>query len=125
MSASAVHPSDKSVRHFRQILLWPIQLMPIREGAPIQSKHWERLQTPDKENPWRELADEFTGDPHQFQERHYSEFVTSSLTSSGSSTEKAKGATGDVEQESCIRVFRRCDVAKGTGPRSPAPVPSP
>ena len=24
------------VRHFRQILLWPLQLMPVREGSQIQ-----------------------------------------------------------------------------------------
>jgi len=111
MPASTVHPSDKPVRHFRQILLWPIQLMPIREGAPIQ-KHWERLQTPDNDNPWRELADEFTGDPHQFQERHYSEFVTFLPYVQRFLYGEGKGGDRDVEQESCIRVFRRCDVAK-------------
>jgi len=67
--------TDKIVRHFRQILLWPVQLMPIRDAAPIQ-KHWELLQTMERDNPWRALVDEFTGDPNQFQERHYSEFVT-------------------------------------------------
>jgi len=111
MSASMVHLSEKPVRHFRQILLWPIQLMPIREGAPIQ-KHWERLQAPDKDNPWRELADEFTGDPHQFQERHYSEFVTFLPYVQRFLYGEGKGGDRDVEQESCIRVFRRCDVAK-------------
>jgi hypothetical protein len=63
------------VRHFRQILLWPLQLMPLRESAQIQ-KHWELLEQAAAGNPWREVADEFTGDPGQFQERHYSEFVT-------------------------------------------------
>src|SRR5690349_15698012 len=111
MSASMVHLSDKPVRHFRQILLWPIQLMPIREGAPIQ-KHWERLQTADKDNPWRELADEFTGDPHQFQERHYSEFVTFLPYVQRFLYGEGKGGDRDAEQESCIRVFRRCNVAK-------------
>lgn len=48
--------ASKVVRHFRQILLWPLQLMPIREGAQIQ-KHWELLQTADSDNPWREVAD--------------------------------------------------------------------
>jgi hypothetical protein len=31
---------EKRVRHIRQILLWPLQLMPIRAGAQVQ-KHWE------------------------------------------------------------------------------------
>ena len=29
------------VRHFRQILVWPLQLMPLRPGEPLQ-RHWER-----------------------------------------------------------------------------------
>ncbi|MCG6861070.1 MAG: hypothetical protein LJE70_07310 [Chromatiaceae bacterium] len=35
--------SARMVRHFRQILLWPLQLMPIHESAQIQ-KHWELLE---------------------------------------------------------------------------------
>ena len=106
-----IHLSDKIIRHFRQILLWPIQLVPIREDAPIQ-KHWERLQTPDTDNPWRGLADEFTGDPRQFQERHYSEFVTFLPHVQRFLYGEGKGGEVDVEQESSIRVYRRCDVAK-------------
>jgi len=34
--------STTVVRHFRQILLWPLQLMPIRPGSQIQ-EHWELL----------------------------------------------------------------------------------
>ena len=65
--------NERRVRHFRQILVWPLQLMPIREDAQIQN-HWELLECAD--NPWREVEDEFTADPRDFQERHYSEFVT-------------------------------------------------
>jgi len=103
--------TDKIVRHFRQILLWPVQLMPIRDAAPIQ-KHWELLQTMERDNPWRALADEFTGDPNQFQERHYSEFVTFLPYVQRFLYGEGKGSDVDVRQESCIRVFRRCDVAK-------------
>ena len=63
------------VRHFRQTVLWPLQLMPIREDLPIQ-KHCDYIQTQGLNNLWREVEDEFTGDPSQFQERHYSEFIT-------------------------------------------------
>ena len=65
---------DLVVRHFRQILLWPLQLMPVKAGAQIQ-RHWEYLDQAG-DNPWREVADEFTGDPSEFKERHYAEFVT-------------------------------------------------
>jgi hypothetical protein len=100
------------VRHFRQILLWPLQLMPLRESAQIQ-KHWELLEQAAAGNPWREVADEFTGDPGQFQERHYSEFVTflphvqRFLYGEGLGREP-----GRASAESPIRVFRRGDVAR-------------
>ena len=99
------------VGHFRQILLWPLQLMPIREGAQIQ-KHWERLERPDADNPWCELADEFTGDPNLFQERHYSEFVTFLPYVQRFLYGEGKGSSPDIVQESSLRVFRRSDVAK-------------
>jgi hypothetical protein len=99
------------VGHFRQILLWPLQLMPIREGAQIQ-KHWERLERPDADNPWCELADEFTGDPNLFQERHYSEFVTFLPYVQRFLYGEGKGNSPDIVQESSLRVFRRSDVAK-------------
>jgi hypothetical protein len=65
---------EKRVKHMRQILLWPVYLLPLDENAPIQD-HWEHLATPGPDNPWREIDDEF-GDPGEFQVRHYNEFVT-------------------------------------------------
>ena len=32
------------VRHFRQIVVWPLQLMPLRRGEQVQ-RHWEALET--------------------------------------------------------------------------------
>jgi hypothetical protein len=98
------------VRHFRQILMWPLQLMPIREGAQIQ-KHWEVLEQAGPGCPWHEVVDEFTGDPAQFQERHYSEFVTflphvqRFLYGEGATIAGRPGLA-----DSPIRVFRRSDV---------------
>ena len=103
--------ASKLVRHFRQILLWPLQLMPIREGEQIQ-KHCELLQTPGSDNPWREVVDEFTGDPCLFQERHYTEFVTFLPYVQRFLYGEGKGSGAGVDQESPIRVFRRSDVAK-------------
>ena len=103
--------SNPLVRHFRQILLWPLQLMPAQPGAQIQ-KHWELLERTGPNCIWREVQDEFTGDAEQFQERHYGEFVTflpyvqRFLYGEGKSS--ASGPCG----ESPIRVFRRTDVAK-------------
>ena len=70
-----VNAPDTIVRHFRQILLWPLQLMPIQDNAQIQ-KHWEVLENSGPENPWRELSSEFSGAQSSFQLRHYNEFVT-------------------------------------------------
>ena len=59
--AAQANNSAMDVRHFRQILLWPLQLMPIRRDAQIQ-EHWEVLDQESADNPWRELLDEFTPD---------------------------------------------------------------
>ena len=100
------------VRHFRQILIWPLQVMPIREGSQIQEP-WDILQNSQGEHSWRVLEDEFGCEPEDFQERHYSEFVTflpyvrRFLYGEGASRAgTVKGA------ESPLRVFRRNDVAK-------------
>ena len=64
----------KLVRHFRQIVLWPLQLAPIREGAQIQ-EHWEVLARAGRGSPWGEVRDEFSGGPAAFKPRHYSEYT--------------------------------------------------
>jgi hypothetical protein len=112
--------TDPLVRQFRQILLWPVQLMPIHEDAQIQN-HWEALERAGEDNAWRELTDEFTGDPAQFQERHYSEFVTFLPFVQRFLYGEGKGR-GTKASESPIRVFRRNDVARVrvTFPGSPA-----
>jgi hypothetical protein len=98
----AVDP--RCVRRFRQVLLWPLRLMPLAEGARL-SRHWEVLRAA----PWHEVEDEITGDPAQFHERHYSEFVTflphvqRFLYGEGKSRARHDAA-------SPIRVFRREDV---------------
>lgn len=103
---------EQRVCHFRQILLWPLQLMPLPEDCTLQH-HYQLLVQETADNPWRELADEFSGDPEQFHERHYSEFVTflpyvqRFLYGEGGSEE------GNPHYgESPIRIFRRQDVAK-------------
>jgi len=101
----------KQIRHLRQILTWPVHLLPLQEDAPFQ-RHWEYLAKADPDNPWREFDDEF-GDPAEFQERHYNEFVTFLPPVQrflyGQGLGKAvKRSYGD----SPIRVMRRTDIAK-------------
>src|SRR5262245_60676115 len=64
----------KLVTQFHEILLWPLQLMPLKEELQIHH-HWELLKASGN-SPWEELLDEFVADPSHFQERHYREFVT-------------------------------------------------
>ncbi len=102
---------DKRVTHLRQILLWPVYLLPLDEDAQLQD-HWEHLAKPGPDNPWFELDDEF-GDPAEFQARHYNEFVTflppvqRFLYGQGLGRSVSK-----VYGESPIRVMRRADIAK-------------
>ena len=107
--------STTVVRHFRQILLWPLQLMPIRPGTQIQ-EHWELLDQEIAENPWRELLDEFTPDGKEFQLRHYSEFVTflpyvQRFIYGESRLKKETGNKDEEPGSSPMRVYRRHDVA--------------
>ncbi|HKE39405.1 MAG TPA: CorA family divalent cation transporter [Casimicrobiaceae bacterium] len=98
------------VRHFRQILIWPLQVMPIRAGSQIQEP-WDILLSSKGEHRWRELEDEFGDDSKVLDEERYSEFVTflpyvrRFLYGEGPSR-ASKGA------DSPLRVFRRNDITK-------------
>src|SRR5204862_4762157 len=103
--------AEVTVRQFREILLWPLQLEP-GPGNGIQ-KHWEVLRTEPGGEAWTEVGDEFTGDPKDFKERHYGEFVTFLPPVQrflyGEGPHKA---VHSKPVESSIRVFRRRDIAR-------------
>ena len=100
------------VRKFREILLWPLQLEPLASGEQIQ-KHWELLQKLPGGEVWKEVLDEFDCDPREFQERHYSEFVTFLPTVQRFLYgEGRQGAVHSKPTPSSLRVFRRRDIAK-------------
>ncbi len=99
----------RPVRLFRQTLLWPVQLMPIREEAQIQ-RHWELLQQPSADNPWREVAEEFAGVPQTSGVRQYAEFI-SFLPHVQRFLYGDPRAGGSRRSGSSMRVFRRSDVA--------------
>jgi hypothetical protein len=98
-------PPPPQVRHLRQVLLWPLRLMPLPPGTT--ARPWELL-TPQ----WREQVDEYTGDAEDFHERHYNEFVTflpyvqRFLYGDGRTQRDARAAG------SPMRLFRRSDVAR-------------
>jgi hypothetical protein len=100
------------VEKFREIALWPVELIPHYErGAQVQN-HWECLSTTGTDSKWTDVADEFTDDPAKFEERHYKEFVTflpfvrRFLYGEGSGD--GDGSFGSPR----IRVFRRNDIAQ-------------
>ena len=100
------------VRQFRQIVVWPVQLMPIKAGAPVQ-RHWEALDKVTDGNQWRRWRGKFNiGETEDFRERHYKEFVTflpfvqRFLYGSPAGQEKSEDSG-----VSSIRVYRRSDVA--------------
>ena len=96
------------VEAFRQIVIWPLQLMPTPDGrAP-----WEVLLAEDGAQRWRELEDDFPEDSSLYQERHYREFVAflphvQRFLYGERASRSGRATYGD----SPIRIFRRDDVA--------------
>lgn len=103
---------DPIARHFRQIVMWPFQLMPRKPGDPMRH-HWRAFEKPGAAQGWHEVEDEFTSDSSSFQERHYREFVTflphvqRFLYGQGRSRASTHGYG-----ESPMHVFRHRDVAR-------------
>ena len=101
-----------TIRHFRQVVLWPLQLMPIKPGVPVQ-RHWEALQEPSAGNPWRELRDELNVESREIRERYYKEFVTflpyvQRFIYGSMAGQEAASRAG----ERSLRVFQRQDVLR-------------
>src|SRR5438132_11053763 len=97
------------VRHVRQVLLWPLRLLPVPEGDAVHRRPWQLLRDLGDASPWREVVDEYTGERDRFHERHYNEFVTflpyvqRFLYGEGRSSRHA----GDVDAGRPMRVVRR------------------
>ena len=105
--------SNHTVRHFREVLFWPVQLMPLGDGAKVQH-HWELLAQDDG-NPWRRLKDRFKTEELDFEERHYKEFVTFlpyvQRFIYGESHSRMSHDADDPLGESAIKIFRRRGVS--------------
>ncbi len=103
--------TDHTVRHFREVLFWPVQLMPLANANP----HWQLLAQGGESNPWRRLKDRFKTGGLDFEERHYKEFVTFlpyvQRFIYGESHSHVSHDAGDPLGESAIKIFRRRDVS--------------
>ncbi len=112
MNDATTITSPPLVRHFRQILLWPLRVMRDQAETMHVSKYWELLEAMGDKCPWREVDDEF-GDPGSFQERHYQEFVTFMPFVQRFLYGEGVGREGQTGYgQSPIRVFRRHDIAR-------------
>lgn len=106
-----VAPSDKTVATLRQILFWPLQLMPLPWGAKSHEQ-WTLLEKAGSDCPWKPEPEAFTPDVTQFRERHYIEFITFlpyvQRLLYGETDEQRTLLRG----RSPIRVFRRRDIGQ-------------
>ena len=105
--------SDHTVRHFREVLFWPVQLMPMADGGNVQP-HWKLLEQEGAANSWRRLKDRFITGELDFEERHYKEFVAFlpyvQRFIYGESHSRVSHAH-DHPGSSAIKIFRRSGVA--------------
>ena len=98
------------VREFRQVLLYPLQLVPV-PGRAQTAANWERLMALD--TAWHSAEDYLAEARGPHAERHYAEFVTfmpdvQHFLYGGGRSASATSGYGD----SPIRVFQRTDVAQ-------------
>ncbi|MDK9697043.1 MAG: CorA family divalent cation transporter [Siculibacillus sp.] len=96
------------VEAFRQIVIWPLQLMSSGgDRAP-----WEALLAEDDGRRWTELDDDFPEDPRNYQERHYREFVAFLPHVQRFLYGERASRTGRTTYgDSPIRIFRRTDAS--------------
>jgi CorA-like Mg2+ transporter protein len=113
----AVSPDAQSaddrrlIRHFRQILLWPLQLE-VRSSEKGMGKPWGILERSD--SPWSRVECDVTKDPIESKERQYKEFVTflPYVQRFLYGESRSRGTRpDDAPSDSPMQVFRRRDVA--------------
>ncbi len=113
-----MHPSatpEKTVKQFRQILVWPLQLD--STGRDRYHRHWEVLESlPD--HPWRLHDNEMGTTDSHFQERHYREFVAFlpyvQRFVYGYRSKQRNGeerGQGQRQRHLSLRIYRRRDIA--------------
>jgi hypothetical protein len=119
---TAAPAGGPAVKHLRQVLLWPLRLMPVPRARDGRHRTpWQVLRELGEASNWREVLDEYNGASGSFHERHYNEFVTflpyvqRFLYGEGRRGKPGHGAPAagtDRDADSPMRVFRRHDIAK-------------
>jgi hypothetical protein len=105
-------PSDAPhlIRHFRQILLWPLQLE--YQAAEDGVEPWSILERGD--SPWNRGECNITYDPDKTRERHYKEFVSFLPYVQRFLYGDSRARTGSMDaagSNAPMQVFRRRDIA--------------
>jgi len=106
------HP-EHIVHEMRHVLLWPLQIAPGYSGANAELIRATLTGGAGGTSPWAPVADEFTDEPENFQERHYKEFVTFLPYVQRflyGESRSARRAPDDPPSEASVVVFRRHDV---------------
>lgn len=118
-AAHAAAAQPPAVRHLRQVLLWPLRLMPVPDGRTP----WALLRSQGDASPWREVVDEYTGAPGGFHERHYNEFVAFLPYVQRFLYGEGRQHRGASDAGAPMRVFRRSDIAQVRTTVSPGAAP--
>ncbi|MDQ1363564.1 MAG: hypothetical protein QG652_1425 [Pseudomonadota bacterium] len=101
------------VRHFRQRLLWPLQLTSL--DAMANKQHWQLLEQ-DKNKKWQRINNAFSVSAGEFSENIYKEFVVFlpyvQRFIYGESRGRHTHGLDDPPGDSALKIFRRHDVKK-------------
>lgn len=97
------------VRHFRHMLLWPLQLEPEKDGSATGNR-WEVLLQDVNTALWKPLESPLASDAEQFRERHYSEFVTFLPFVQRFLYGECRSSHTKASTAAAMRVFQRRDV---------------
>ncbi|MBF0141907.1 MAG: hypothetical protein HQL57_06340 [Magnetococcales bacterium] len=104
---------EHTVRYFRQILLWPLQLLPMAEEDG--RRHWQVLEETQERSVWQRVVNEFADASRVSQEQYYKEFVVFLPYVRRFLYGESRGPwihdEKDPAGESALKVFRRRDVA--------------
>src|SRR5262245_22408457 len=97
------------VRHFRHVVLWPLQLVSTKRNGAIE-RHDTVMQDIAPSGLWKLVED---GSESELQERHYREFVTFLPHVQRVLYGEGAGLLGQLEHGAApLRTYRRSDITK-------------
>ena len=101
--------STTNIANFRQVLLWPVQLITDDKDLGTE-EYWEYLKSTSVTTAWKEIQDEFNSSGKHLSEASYQEFVSFMPFAQRFLYGEGKHSTG--YGESPMHIFSRSDVAQ-------------